>query len=478
MNKRVTQTSYAVRGRVLDASMRIQARMADGHKYPFDQIIALNIGNPQALEQPPLTFNRQVLSLCMYPQLLDTAPPGLFDPEAVERARKYVKCTSGGMGVYTNSQGMQSVREEVAAFIAQRDGHPARADRVFLTNGASEGVKLLMQCMLREMADGHADGMLTPIPQYPLYSATLTLLGGRLVPYHLVEGRNWGVSIEELRESLAVARDDDGVCVRGICIINPGNPTGSVLTEEQIADIIRLAVEENLVVIADEVYQANVWQQERPFVSFKKVACDLGYTAEPGDHRLQLVSFHSTSKGYMGECGVRGGYMELHGISDDIKAQLYKLASLSLCSNTAGQVMMGLMVNPPKEGDKSHALFAKERDAILDSMFRRAKLLSDALNTLEGVSCNSVDGALYAFPTITLSKKARDIAKERGIPADEYYCLEMLERAGIIFVPGSGFGQAHGTYHFRTTFLPPENKFPIMLERIKAGHASFMKDHA
>ena len=143
------------------------------------------------------------------------------------------------MGAYTNSQGLQSVRDEIAAFITERDGHKAHADRIFLVNGASDGVKLMMHCLLREQSNGFHDGMLTPIPQYPLYSAMLTLLGGALVPYHLDEQQDWGISLDELKSSLRQARAD-GVCVRGICVINPGNPTGSILSEAEMRDIVQL----------------------------------------------------------------------------------------------------------------------------------------------------------------------------------------------------------------------------------------------
>ena len=110
----------------------------------------------------------------------------------------------------------------------------------------------------------------------------------------------------------------------------------------------------------------------------------------------------SVSKGFLGECGLRGGYFELLGVPTDVKMQLYKLSSLSLCSNLIGQLTVGLMVNPPKEGDASYATYVEERDAILSSMKRRASMLTKALNELEGVSCNEIEGAMYAFPTITL----------------------------------------------------------------------------
>jgi glutamate--glyoxylate aminotransferase len=177
------------------------------------------------------------VSLCLNPDLLNNPKAhAFFAPDAVKRAQQYAASMKGGMGAYTNSQGLQLVREEIAGFITARDGHPAHSDKIFLTNGASDGVKLIMQCVLRQNCN---DGLLTPIPQYPLYSAALTLIGGTLVPYHLNEKQQWGVSLDDLKSSLAKARKE-GVCVRGICVINPGNPTGSLLTEQEIKDIIKL----------------------------------------------------------------------------------------------------------------------------------------------------------------------------------------------------------------------------------------------
>ncbi|CAN0240631.1 unnamed protein product, partial [Laminaria digitata] len=199
-------------------------------------IVPCNIGNPHACMQSPLSFHREVLSLCISPTLASDHPH-VFKKDVVDRAKAYTTGLGGGVGAYTNSQGIPAVREEIAAFIAERDGHPARADRIYLTNGASEGVRILLTCLLR--SGGLHDGLLTPIPQYPLYSASLTLLGGTLVPYHLSEGSNWGVEMDNLRESLASARAK-GVEVRGIAVINPGNPTGNILAEKQIKDIIEV----------------------------------------------------------------------------------------------------------------------------------------------------------------------------------------------------------------------------------------------
>nr|AIT69923.1 alanine transaminase [Dictyopteris undulata] len=471
INPNVKAAQYAVRGNVLERSMELERRMTAGEKLPFDKFVPCNIGNPHACLQSPLSFHREVLALCMSPSL--AKHPNTFKSDVVERANRYTATLNGGVGAYSNSQGIQSVREEVAAYITERDGHPAYADRIFLTNGASEGVRTLLTCLLRQ---GRADGLLTPIPQYPLYSASLTLLGGTLVPYYLNEGSNWGVEMQNLRESLEFARSN-GIEVRGIAVINPGNPTGNILSEDQVREIIQTAVEEKLVILADEVYQANIWKKGASFSSFKKVACDMGLTGKDGDDRLQLVSFHSTSKGFLGECGLRGGYMEVHGIGPEVRAELYKLASLSLCSNTVGQLATGLMINPPREGEPSYETYRKERDDILSSLERRSRMVHKALNELEGVTCNEAEGALYAFPRIRLSKRAKDVAEGKGLPGDEYYCLKMLDETGIILVPGSGFGQEDGTLHFRTTFLPAEDIMHDTIKRLAKAHAAFMDAH-
>ncbi|CAM9363871.1 unnamed protein product [Choristocarpus tenellus] len=406
----------------------------------------------------------------MSPRLLDH--PGLFAEDVVERAKTYLKYLGGGIGAYTNSQGIPAVREEVAAYIKARDGHPAHIERIYLTNGASEGVRMLLTCLLR--GEGYQDGLLTPIPQYPLYSASLTLLGGHLVPYNLDEAGDWGVKMDSLRASLEAGRAQ-GTLVRGLVVINPGNPTGNILTEDQMRDIIQFSVDEKLVLMADEVYQSNIWREGSKFVSFKKVACDMGYTGENDDERLQLVSFHSTSKGYIGECGLRGGYMEVHGLGEEVRAQLLKLSSVVLCSNSVGQLATGMMVNPPCEGQPSYGVFAKERDAILGSMKRRSQMVTSALRKMEGVTCNEAAGAMYAFPRISLSKKAMKAAAEDGVPPDEFYCLRVLENTGILLVPGSGFGQEEGTWHYRTTFLPAEENMVEVLENLGNAHAAFME---
>lgn len=441
-----------------------------GEKRPFAKVVYCNIGNPQQLGQAPITFGRQVISMCTYPALLESAAALKMPADAVARARKYLKAIPGGTGAYSHSMGVRVVREEVAEFIQRRDGHKAREDDIFLTDGASPAVQMMLRALIR----GPQDGIMIPIPQYPLYSATIALCGGKQVGYFLDEKNGWGMRVDELERSLAEAKKQ-GVNVRALAVINPGNPTGGCMSPENIRDVVAFAAKHNLVVLADEVYQENIWRPGAKFTSFKRVAAEAGAIV-PGTDKgdLQLVSFHSVSKGFLGECGRRGGYMELVGFDEDVRMQLYKLASVSLCSNLDGQLMMGLMVNPPRKGEESFDLYQAERDGILTSLRRRAQTLTTAFKSMEGFSVETPEGALYAFPQITLPPRAIEAAKKAGKAPDTFYCLQMLDQTGVVVVPGSGFGQQPGTFHFRTTILPPENEIAATAERLGAFHRKFM----
>lgn len=299
------------------------------------QVIYCNIGNPQSLGQNPITFFREVtcvlhftflscflndlslvkvLSLVDHPVLLRKKGVDQFfrwverttwsnlkdcinvltrtylSNTAVDRARQLIDSIPGkSTGVYSHSQGLSSCRELVANGIQKRDGHPANSDDIFLTDGASPAVHHILQLLLR---DGHKDGVLCPIPQYPLYSASIALHGGNLIPYFLDESKGWGCTLSELERALEDGRRS-GVSLRALCVINPGNPTGQVLEEGNQKEIVQFCVDHKLVLMADEVYQENVYRPGKKFISFKKISRDMGIGAD----QLALVSFHSTSKG-------------------------------------------------------------------------------------------------------------------------------------------------------------------------------------
>ena len=143
-----------------------------------------------------------------------------------------------------------------------------------------------------------------------------------------------------------------------------------------------------------------------------------------------------------------------------------------------GQLSVGLMVKPPGKGDASYETYQDERGAILASLKRRASKLVDGLNALEGVSCNQPQGAMYAFPSITLPAKAQAAAREAGKTPDTFYALALLEATGIVVVPGSGFRQKKDTWHFRTTFLPPESDMDAVIDQMATFHAGFLAAHA
>jgi len=315
-------------------------------------------------------------------------------------------------------------------------------------------------------------GIMVPRPQYPLYSATLTMVGGQLVPYRTFEESGWRTTRAELEDCLSRA-EAEGICVRSICVINPGNPVGTVLDADEIAMFINFAAVHKLVVLADEVYQSNVYAEGKQFVSFKKVLREQQTEDAQQYAESQLISFHSTSKGLMGECGQRGGYMEMVGFSDEIAAVMQKVAATNLSPGTLGQCFVGLMVTPPKPGDPSNAMFRSETDDIFLGLQKRAKFLSESLNSIPGMSCNPIEGAMYAFPRVHIPEAAVEKAKNQNMEADVFWSLELLEATGVVTVPGSGFGQEPGTYHFRTTILPPEEMLQDMVERVAAFQADF-----
>jgi alanine transaminase len=466
MSQSVRRMQYAVRGKLVMRAEQLQAQGRD--------ILFTNVGNPQAVGQAPITYYRQVAALCDLPALYGVDHPNvthLFPPDVVHRAQE-MRASIGpaGTGAYTGSQGILDFRQDVANYIQARDGgiHPAYPGNIFLTNGASTGIELILTTVISSMMDA----IMIPIPQYPIYSALIEKLGGRQVGYQLDETKGWAATLEELEfqmeQSLSL-----GQTIKALVLINPGNPTGQVYTREDLQVFCQFCTDHDIVLLADEVYQKNIYTPDKEFLSAKKVALE---TPGCGEH-LQLVSFHSTSKGLLGECGKRGGYMELHNIDPYVQSQLYKLASAGLCSNVPGQVMTSLMVRPPVAGDDSYASFCQEELDILHGLARRAKSLVTGLNAIEGISCNPAEGAMYAFPRVEVPPAAIVAAELQGIAPDTLYCLSLLEETGICVVNGSGFGQAEGRHGFRTTFLPPEDKMEHAIAEIKRHHELFTEKY-
>jgi len=465
VNQNLLSMEYAVRGPIPQRAAEL--------KKQGKEIIPCNIGNPQALGQAPITYYRQVLSLIENPSKIkrerkikkiigstpemakDFKKDDFISDYVLDLSEKMLSQLGASIGAYTESRGPLFIREAIARYIDERDGVgagngvPADPDKIYLTNGASEGVRNVLEMLIAKASDG----VMIPIPQYPLYSATITRLGGIQVNYYPDEDNDWKLSRSELERSIRKAQKQ-GVNVKVIVVINPGNPTGAVLDENSVREVIDFAKKYNLAIIADEVYQENTYGL--PFFSFAKVL---------GREEVLLFSLHSISKGFYGECGHRGGYMEIRnpgevkGTGTDLAKLFEKQASVNLCSNTAGQALTFLMVSPPENGSEPYEQFIKEREHILNDLNEKATIIKEAFRKMDGVECFGKTGALYLFPRLKLPEGVTDFD----------YCMNLLEETGISTVNGAGFGQKEGTQHLRIAFLPPKE----MLEKILPAWIEF-----
>jgi alanine transaminase len=459
MSQSLRRMEYAVRGKVVIAADKIneELKLVDPSEtkpqYPFDHIVYTNIGNPQSVGQAPLTWPRQVMALVDLPDSVGVDHPiatKLFPADAIKRAKE-IKIGLGGhgTGAYSHSKGVKSFRVDVANFMQNRDdGVPADPEDIFLTNGASAGIGMVLNALIAN----ENCGVMLPIPQYPIYSATIEQLNGKKVGYFLNEANSWELNMEELERSLQDAKDQ-GIQVTSFVLINPGNPTGSVLSKENIHDIVRFCSKHNLVLLADEVYQENVYDEQAEFVSCKRAAFETGLLQQDA---IELISFHSTSKGVFGECGRRGG----------------------LCATVTGQVMTSLMVRGPDAGDESFASFEQEKKGIFESLKRRSKIVSEGLNSIPGFSCQPAQGSMYCFPSVEMPPGAVEASLAKGVSPDTLYCVSLLERTGICTVPATGFGQATGRYGFRTTFLPSEAEMARAVDLIREHYLEFCAEYA
>ncbi|CAH3182199.1 unnamed protein product [Porites evermanni] len=321
---------YGIRGWLEDRTYEIKQELARGESKPFSEVV-IHLGNPQGMGQPPITFFRQVMALLLCPDLLDDPS---FPQDAKRRAKRILDDTIGHtISSYTSAQGINVLRQDVANYITQRDSYPANCEDIFLINGGAEGIDVMMGIISTGITEGKGRaGVMIPIPGYSMYQARLLQHNTHQIFYLLDEDNNWGLNMSELKKKLDGARPH---CLpRALVLINPGNPTGQVLTYEDIQEVIKFCAREKLVLFADEVYQDNVYAEGAQFHSCKKVLRDLGdeYSG------FQLISLHSSAKGYTGECGLRGGYIELVGFNDQLRSRVKTYLSARSCPSTIGQV--------------------------------------------------------------------------------------------------------------------------------------------
>lgn len=379
-------------------AIRDLAVLADEVAKTGKKILPLNIGDP-------LKFDF-------------ATPPHLI--EAVSKAMR------DGKNGYAASTG---VREAVLAIHgeAERKGIKNVQD-VFVTSGVSECVDICMAALLN-----HGETVLTPSPEYPLYSAVLSKIEAPLCPYDLDEANGWAPDIAEI-ESKITAK------TRGIVVINPNNPTGALYTRETLQQIIDLARRHNLVIFADEIYDKLVLDA-KPHIPLASLASD-----------VTIVTFGGLSKSYLAP-GWRIGWGIVSGDSACSKPYvdgINKLLRSRLCASHP----MQWAIRPALEGPQDHL---KEVNAKLRT---RRDITMEWVNSNPRVTCVKPEGAFYAFPKIDIPENDLDFVKK------------LLWEKAVLVVHGSGFGQKPGTRHFRAVFLPQDD----VLRNAYRGISEFMKE--
>jgi len=359
---------------------------------------------------------------------LNIGDPNLYD---FQPPQHLVKATYAAMmknlNGYAPSSGIKDAVNSIEGE-AQRKGITDVHD-IFVTTGASEAIDI---CLTALVNDG--ENVLTPTPGYPLYTAIASKLQMMENPYYLDESNGWLPDIEDIKNKI----NDK---TKGIILINPNNPTGSLYTTENLQQIIDLALEHDLVIFADEIYDKLLFDSKK-HISIASMNKD-----------VSCITFGGLSKNYMVP-GFRIGWGIVSGrkeiLSDYIEA-INKILRARLSANHPEQYGIKISL----EGDQSHLV---EANAKLTS---RRNITVEMLNSIDGISCVKPEGAFYAFPQL------------HGIESDAHFVGELIKETGVVVVPGSGFGQVPGTKHFRVVFLPNEQ----ILEKAYNSIGNFLKKY-
>jgi len=385
---RLENVRYAIR----DLACVADEVARQGHK-----ILPLNIGDP-------LNFDFRT-------------PAHLI--EAVYKAMK------DGKNGYAPSPGIKEAIEAIRGEATRKD--ITNIQDAFVTSGVSESVEICLSALLNP-----GENLLTPSPDYPLYSAVLAKLEIGLNPYDLNEADAWQPELEDIRRKITPR-------TRGIVVINPNNPTGSVCTRAMLEQIAELARRHNLVVFADEIYDKLILDDDQ-HISFAALAPD-----------VPCVTFGGLSKNYLAP-GWRIGWGVVSGEAAAVKPYvdgIGKLLRSRLCANHPEQYA----IKPALEGPQDHLR------EVTRKLRARRDLTVNWCNTTPRVSCVPPRGAFYAYPKLDIPE------------GDEVFVKELLLQKHVLVVHGSGFGQKPGTRHFRIVFLPDEKT----LSQAYAAIAEFMR---
>ncbi|XP_005812927.1 alanine aminotransferase 2-like [Xiphophorus maculatus] len=449
---------------------QIKEELRQGVRKSYREVIDVSWGDPHRAGVKPLSFVRQVLAACLYPQLMDGDK---LMVDVKQRAQRLLKtCAGGSVGSYSDAAGIPQIIQSVSEYILRRDGGiPCHPENIYITPGSQWALTNILKVLVNSEASPRT-GVLIPVPCHSTTIVSLTALGAVAVPYYLSEERGWALEVETLQQALDSAK---GVCNPvALYIINPGNPAGYVQSRKCIQEVIHFAAEKKLFLLADEVYQDCVYGKESEFVSYKRALAEIG---APLSDTVELASFHTASKGLMGECGLRTGYVELVNLDPAVMKYINNLFSTNSCP-VLGQVALDVMVNPPQPGDPSYPLYLKETQHIRASLAENVRRVEEVINSFPSFSCQSLEGGAFAFPRVFLPPKAIEKAKEAGLQPDTFYCMRLLEEAGVLFSPGTEYGQMEGTYHISFCIMTPTDTMEEILKRLSTFHKQFMREFA
>jgi len=360
---------------------------------------------------------------------LNIGDPNLFD---FEPPKHLVEATYQAMlknkNGYSPSSGtkdaVESIRKE-----GKRKGIENILD-IFVTTGASEAIDICLTALVNE-----GENVLTPTPGYPLYTAIQSKLQAYENPYYLDEANGWQPDIDDIKKKINAK-------TKAIVLINPNNPTGSLYSTQILEEIIQLALEHNLVIFADEIYDKLLFdgKMHTSIASLNKdVSC---------------ITFGGLSKNYMVP-GFRIGWGMVSGIEENLREYIEainKILRARLSANHPEQ--FGLVA--ALEQDQSHLTVAMEK------LSKRRDLTFEMLNAIPGISCVKPEGAFYAFPRLHTEKH------------DASFVQGLIKETGVVVVPGSGFGQVPGTQHFRVVFLPNEEILTKAYNNIASFYQKFL----
>lgn len=392
---------YDIRGPVLKAANAMEEQ---GHR-----IIKLNIGNP--------------------------APFGFEAPQEI--LSDVISNLPNAVG-YCDSKGLFAARKAVVHYYQTKGMLGVDVGDIYIGNGVSELIVMAMQALLN-----NDDEMLVPAPDYPLWTAAVTLSGGKAVHYLCDEDNGWFPDLADIERKITAK-------TRGIVVINPNNPTGAVYSKEILEGIVALARKHDLIIFADEIYD-KILYDEAQHTSIATLAND-----------LLCVTFNGLSKSYR-VAGFRSGWLMVSGAKAQAKDYiegLDMLASMRLCANVQAQFAIQTALGG----------YQSINDLIRPGgrLHEQRELAWQLLTDIPGVSCVKPNGALYLFPR--LDPAVYPIAD------DQAFILELLKAERVLLVQGTGFNWPTPD-HFRVVFLPHREELTEAIARLARFLADYRRRH-